>query len=523
MKNSFSLFDRLRNQTTETIQKIYGCVKITLGPTGKNGIVATPNSSLKILTNGSLLMKSLDFEPASANILVKLLEQASFKTIQISGDGSTTTLLLACGILQNSFSFLNNGYNSLFLSNGFKKLAFFLNEKILQSAVPINTKNQLNGILTTSLGKKMNPLLVFQLQNCIQKIERDGLVLVEENKSPETEVEVVQGIELEKGFASSYFITDFQKFEVLYENPFLLIASNPINSLNQLSEILDYIQLQKRPLVIVAEEITKEILSALVLNNIQKKFQIVVVKYTSVKFLKNGILEDLALLSHANLFSSISKKKAQNVLFTIEDLGQIERAIIGKEKSTFLVSKFAKILAKRRINELNRDLLTCDSETEKSIFKTRIARLSGNITKIKLGSSNQYEIIELRQKVENIVKNCQASLEEGFLPGGGIFSRSLCSEIENWSYLNLIGEEIFAGQILSKALKKPFELLFENSNVSRFQITQELDLLGYPYGYNLMEKKIVHTIEHGLIDSSKSFRSSLWNAITTVSMLLTSQ
>lgn len=521
MKNSFSLLDQFSNQTAEMIQKIYECIKITLGPTGKNGIVASRTQSIKILTNGSVLMKSLEFSSRSATILVKLLEQASLKTIQTSGDGSTTTLLLSCEILQNCFPFLTNGYNSIFLSNGLKKLSFFVNEKVLEASSPITTRQQLNGVFTTALGKKLSPLLLSNLKECIHQVERDGLILVEEHNQPETEIEVVQGIELEKGFASSYFITDLKKFEVVYENPYLLIANSPIHSLNQLSEIIEHIQLKNRPLVIVAEDISKEILSSLVLNNIKKKFQVVVVKYTSVKFLKDGILEDLAFLTHSNYFSSTLKTKAMNVFFTLEDLGQVEKVIIQKEKSTFLVSKFAKIVAKRRMNELNRDLLTSDSESEKTILKTRMARLSGTISKIKVGLSNQYEIEELRQKIENVVLTLQSAVEEGVVPGGGVFYHFLSEEIPPWSYLNLIGEEIFAGQIVSKALKKPWQDLFMNANTPRFQLAEQISRLGYPFAYNFLEKKIVHSQKDGLIDTSKSVRSCLWNAISTVSMLIT--
>ena len=233
------------------------------------------------------------------------------------------------------------------------------------------------------------------------------------------------------------------------------------------------------------------------------------------------MLEDLAFLTHSNYFFSTLKTKATNVFFTIEDLGQVEKVVIQKEKSTFLVSKFAKVVAKRRINELNRDLLTSDSESEKTILKTRIARLSGNISKIKVGISNQYEIDELRQKIENLVLTLKSALEEGVVPGGGIFYHFLSEEIPQWSYLNLIGEEIFAGQIVSKALKKPWQELFVNSNTPRFQLSEQISCLGYPFAYNFLEKKIVNSQKEGLIDTSKSVRSCLWNAISTVSMLIT--
>ena len=519
MKKKFSLFEQLENNI-KTINEIDDCIKITLGPTGKNGMVSNEKSELKFITTGSILLKSLEFPQSSSNVILKLLEQASAKTYNVSGDGSTTTTLLSCQFLKSSLRFLINGYNPIFLSNGLKKLAYFLIEKVLEFSTPIRNQSQLKGILKTSLGKKINNELFSVLENCLTQINRDGLIFVEENISTENEIEIVQGIELDKGFASSYFVNDLKKFEVIYENPYILITSQPITSLNQIRDIIEYVKINNKPLVIVAEEITKEVISTLVLNNIQKKLKVVVIKYTSIKFIKNGALDDLSLLTHSNYFVSNLKNSITNL--TIDDLGTAEKVIVKKEKSTFVISKFSKVIAKRKINELNRELLTSESEYEKNIFKTRIARLSGHIAKIKIGLSNQFQIIEQRQKVENALTTIKSSLEEGVLPGGGSFYLYLREEISNWSSFNLIGDEIFAGQILMEGLLRPFEELFNNTNTSPYLVSQNLLKKGYFYGYDLIEKKLVHTINEGLVDSAKAVRSILWNSITIVSTIITS-
>ena len=520
MKTKFSLFDQL-SSNIKNIEDIDNSVKITLGPTGKNGLILNEKNEIKFITNGSLLIKALEFNTSSGNVLLKLLEQASIKTFSTSGDGSTTTILICCQLLKSSLRFLVNGYNSIFLSNGLKKLAYFLMEKVLEYSVPISNIDQLKGVLKTSLGKRLNPELVKLLNNSISKIGRDGIILVEENLSETNEVEVVQGIELDKGYASSYFINDLKKSEVIYENPYILVTKKGITSLNQIRDIIDHIKVTNRPLIIVAEDITKEIISTLVLNNIQKKFKIAVVRYKTIEFLKTGILEDLALLTHANYFSDSFKNQTDN--FTPNDLGQAEKVIITKDKSTFLISKFSKIVAKRRINELNRELLTSETEFEKNIFKTRIARLSGNIAKIKIGLSNQYQIEEERQKIEKAIITIRSSLEEGIVPGGGIFYFQLREEIKNWAYVNLIGDEVFSAQIVNEALLRPFQELCENTNTSRYNILQNLLKEGYPYGYNLIDQKIVETMKEGLTDSSKSVRSILWNSLTLVGTIITSE
>ena len=520
MRKNFSLLRNLE-ENVDAITSIDDCVKITLGPSGKNGIISTKQDPIKFITTGSSLMKSLEFESTSANVIRQLIDQAAEKTFAISGDGSTTTILLCCQLLKTSLKFLLNGYNPIFLSNGMKKLSHFLMDKILELSVPISNRNELVGVLKTSLGKKVNNDLFELLEKCVNQIGRDGLILIEENISTKNEIEVVQGIELDRGFASSYFVNDVKSFEVIYENPYVLITNRPINSINQIKDIVEFVKENNKSLVIVAEEINKDVISTLVLNNIQKKLKIVVVKYTSIKFMKTGILEDLATLTHSNY--ALSELKDNQFPLQVSDLGQAEKIIITKDKSTFIISKFAKLIAKRRINELNRELLTSETEFEKTTFKTRIARLSGQIAKVKIGLSNQYEIEEQRQKVENAVSTIKSSLEEGILGGGGTSYLALKNEIANWSYLNLVGDEFFASQIIMEAFDRPFQDLFANTNTNRWQVSQKLLKLGYPYSYDLVNQKIVNSLTEGLVDSAKSIRAIIWNSLSIVSTVITSE
>jgi len=520
MKKSFNFLAN-PSQTIKSLENIDNSIKIVLGPTGKSGIFCNLKSELKFLTSGSLLLKHLELDSIWGNLLKKLIEQASLKTHSISGDGSTTTVILSCQLLKTSLRFLANGYNNIFLSNGLKKIGFFFLEKVLELSFSISKTDELYGVLKTAVGKKLNPEIIQLLKNYLLKISRDGLILVEENTLPMNELEIVQGIELDKGFASSYFINDLQNFQIVYDNPYVLIAIDPINSLNQLSEVIQYVKSTNRPLIVVAEEITKEIISTLVLNSIQKKLKIAVIRYSSIKFLKTGILEDLAILTHANYFSSQLKNTTRN--YFPKDLGQAEKVIIKKEKSTFLISKFSKLISKRKINELNRELLTSETDYEKSICKTRIARLSGNIAKLKIGSSNQYQIQEERQKIENILMTLRSSLEEGIVPGAGIFYLSLQDELKHWAFLNLVGDEIFSTMIVNDALSRPFAELCENTNNSKYVILKKIEELGYPYAFDVLEQKIVHSFKSGLMDSAKSVRAILWNSLSIVSTIITSE
>lgn len=519
IKKKFSLFDNI-NQNLESIENIDNSIKIGLGPTGKNGIYAPLKTDLQFLTSGFSFIKNLELKSTSGTVLLKLFEQAASKTSVIAGDGSTTTILFCCQLLNTSLRFLVNGYNGILLSNGLKKIASFFMEKVIEFSKGLDSEEELKGVLKTSIGKKLNSNLFELLEKSISTINRDGLFLVEENITTLNQLETIQGLELDKGFASSYFVNDLKNFEVFFENPYLLITSDPITSFNQIREIIEYVKSTTRPLVIIAEEINKEIISTLVLNNLQKKIKVAVIRYNAIKFIKSGILEDLAILTHSNYFCTPLKNNIRN--FSITDLGQAEKVTIKKEKSIFSFSKFSKLVASRRVNELNRELLTSETDYEKMLIKTRIARLSGNITKLKIGISNKYQIQEERQKVETALSTIRSSLEEGILPGGGSFYLYLKEELKQWSYLNLIGDEIFSSQIAIEALKRPFEELAQNTNNERFAILEKIEMAGYPYTYNFIDKKFGNAFKIGLIDSSKSIRAILWNSFTIIATLLTS-
>jgi chaperonin GroEL len=413
-----------------------------------------------------------------------------------------------------------SGYNVVFLTTGLKKIAYFLLEKTAEFAVPVSNSTQLFGLLKTCLGKKVTPQIFSLLKRGIEQIGRDGLLLLEENVSTEHDIEIVQGIELDKGYASSYFVNDLKNFEVNYDNPYILLLRTPLTSMNQIRPVIDYIKENNKPLIIVVEEIQKDILSSLVLNSIQKKIKVAVVKYTAIKFMKNGLLEDLALLTHSNYFEENLKVSQKN--FSVQDLGQAKKVIIKKDKSTFLISKFSRVLVNRRINELNRELLLTDSDYEKSLLKTRIARLAGQIAKIKLGSSNQYELDELKLKVEKCLQTVKSSLEEGILPGAGSFYLTLNNQLASWASFNLLGEEILAASIVNSALQRPTRQLLTNANILSPSLVNQIEELGYPYAYDVVEQTNVESFQHGLVDSAKSIRATLWNSITIVSSILTS-
>lgn len=520
MSKIFSFFNDLK-KNLETIDIITNSVKFSLGPCAKNILSSNERKELTFLENGLSILQSLKFNTKDANTILQLLEQAAAKTYQTSGDGSTTTILITGQLLKHSLKFVSYGCNPIQINNGLKKNLFFLINKVSQLSSPILNKSELLGVIKTAIGKKFDGNLSLLFSQALLSLKRDNLILVEENILEQNEIEVVNGIELEQGYASSYFINDYKSFEVSYTNPYVLIINNSLESISQIRDILEYIKTNKHSLIIVTNQIASDVLSTLVLNNIQKKLKIAVIKFSSIKFVKSGILEDLALLAHANLPSTgvnLSTLNLEN--FRIDDLGQVEKVIIKKNTSTFIFSKFTEILKKRRINELNRELLLCEANFEKSIFKTRIARLSSNIIKIKFGLINQYQKEEKRKKIESGFQTLRSALEEGIFPGGGFGYIYLREELKNWGNLNLVGDEAYSIQILLDTLMQPtIELL---SDIKKPVLLQEVLDKNFPYTYNIENNKIEHSFNMGLVDSSKSVRSCLWNSITLTNAILIS-
>jgi len=494
---------------------LYDCLKNFLGPLGKNCILFEKNE-LYFLTNGINLLKNLSFYSKEANLIVQLIEQACLKTFAISSNGTTLTSFFSSKLLLDSFKFLVSGYNSIFLSNGLLKIAHFSIERLNNYSIEVKKISQLVNLVKTVFTKNEYKDITKILIGVILKFKKDGIILIEDSNSNKNEIEIYQGIEIEKGFLSSYFVNDFKNFEINYKNPYILISKYPINSLNQLNDVINFCNLKNRALIIITESIEKKVLSQLILRNIKKKAKIAVIKYNSIKFLNTELLNDLSILTHSNYLNVEAKK------FTIADLGNAERVIIKKNKSFFIVSKFSKLITVRKLKELTKKLLTAETIHEKDTLKTRIARLSGNISKIKLSKffKNTYELEFLKKKIEQSLETLKSSIEEGIIPGGNTVYFAYSKELSYWSLTNLIGDEIICSKLVNSLLKNLFSE-FSIYNPKNYKISNELKTLEKSvYTYNFTKKRMVNCFKDGLIDSSKVIRGVFWNSLSLVSNIL---
>lgn len=512
-KNKFSLLNKL-NQNTKTILEIYEAIRTFFGPTNRSCFYCNIKSQVSLLASSSSILEAFTSSEKYSTTLIKLLAEGAAKTLKYTGGGATVTILLSCKLLLGALRFSAAKYNSIQISNGLNRILFFLKDQLLELSSPISEPTQLQNLVTTAAGKKMKEEIASLLCKASSYIKRDGILIVEETTMFGNKVELINGIELDAGFASPYFINDTKNFEVFYNNPYLLILESSLHTSAQLKDVVSLVEKENASLIIIAESISEKLLSTLILYSIKKKLKVAAIKYQQIKFLKTGILEDISLLTHRNVGAKIDQTK-------FLCFGQIKQAIIQKTKSTFIFSKFTKIIAQRKVNELNRELLFSETEYERSIIKARIARLSSNTIKIKIGNLTSYEGPKERQRAEGILQSVTGALEEGCVYGGGLIYLKLKEELKNWGYLNLVGEETYSIQIASDTLISPFLQIAKNLNIKNSSIIEQPMNLTFAKQFDLKKKGSYNECEDHLLDSAKQVRQSLWNSITLVAMILT--
>ncbi len=514
-----------------SLKKLKNILSSSFGPEGGPTLFYKNNKELKILNKGGEILEALTNGKGNEKNAIKILEYLAQRNLKNSGEGSISICLFFSHLLHYAFLFITNGHNGITLSKGLQKLSLFISSYIFEKSIPVREKKDIENILKSSLSYKVDKKLSCFLQESFQKIKREGLLQIEENFSKEYFSEEVKGIEIEKGFASSYFINDSKNFEICYENALLLISTSPLTHLSQIKSILSFSKREKLPLVIITHSISKELLSTLALNYVQRKLKVVVIKYSSIGVLKTGVLDDLSLLTNSmNYESNTLKGNIVERNYEISDLGLIEKVIVKKNKSIFFLPKFSKLLVERRINELNRELLLAENAYEKSLYENRIARLSGNLLKLSINNEPLNRIEETKKRIEYLVLTFRASLEEGYLIGGASFYLLLYKELKHWSEMNLVGDEIYASHIIIQSLKELSLDLFAKSKAGKFNIFQNLLIMSYPYTYHIRTNSVfgkkIKASEYGngnlfgLYDCSKSTRLLFTNSLSMLSSLI---
>jgi chaperonin GroEL len=494
-------------------------VSITLGPKGRNVVLGKKFGTPQIVNDGVTIAKEINLTNNLENTGVCLIRQAASKTNDVAGDGTTTATVLAYAIIKQGMRNVAAGANPIVLKRGIEKATQFVVSKITDYARPIESLLDITKVATISAGNDTE--VGSLIANAIDKVGREGLISLEEGKSTVNELEITEGMGFDKGFISGYFVTNQERMEAVLENAYILLTDKKITLVKQdLLPTLELVSKTNQPLLIISDNVQKEALATLIVNKIRGILNVVAVRAPGFGDRRKALLSDLAILTGGEVISSDAGYSLQNM--ELSYLGRARRIIVGKE-STTIISDANKREVFSRCEQLRRQLETSDSTYEKEKIQERLAKLSGGVAVIKVGAATETEMKDRKLRLEDAVNATKAAVEEGIVPGGGTTLAHISEELFEWSKNNLLGDELIGALIVEKALSAPLKKIASNAGQNGAVILERVKEADFETGYNAATNKLVDMFDVGIIDPAKVTRSTLQNAASIASMILTTE
>ena len=497
-------------------KKLASAVKITLGPKGRNVVLERKFTTPLITNDGVTIAKEITLPDPYENIGASLLKEVSIKTNDIAGDGTTTACILAEKIIEEGIKNCSAGANPVILKKGIQKACDKVVEYLQQISIPISTSKEIFQVASISAGDDNIGTLVAK---AFDKVGKDGVITVEEGKTLHTELKIVEGMQFDKGYLSSYMCNDMTKMECNYENAYLLITDQKINHIQDILPLLESVAKTKRPLVIIAEDIESEALSSLVLNKLHGIISVVAVKAPAYADRRKALCQDIACLTGATYISKDLGLDLDRA--TIESLGIIDKIKVTKDSTTLSSTHGNKHDIESRILEIKAQIDISDNDFDKSRLEERLAKLTGGIAIISVGSATEVEMQEKKLRIEDAISATKSAIAEGIVPGGGV---ALVSAIKTLDLFidTLFGDEKTGALVVRNALSAPIKMIVQNAGKDYGIIIENILSSNKPnFGYNALSEEYVDMIKAGIIDPTKVTRSALVNACSLSSTLLT--
>ncbi|MFM1582382.1 chaperonin GroEL [Helcococcus ovis] len=499
------------------INKLADAVKVTVGPKGRNVVIDRGYGAPLITNDGVTIAKEIDLKDKFENMGAQLLKEVSIKTNDVAGDGTTTATILAQAIVREGLKNIAAGANPIILQKGIKKATQLVVEKIKSFSIPVDSTNSIAQVGSiSSADKKIGELIA----EAMEKIGKNGVITVEESKTMETNLQIVEGMQFDKGFLSSYMVSNADKKIAELDNPYILITDKKIGNIQEILPILEQIVEVSKPLLIIAEDIEGEALTTLILNKIRGTFNVVAVKAPSFGENRIKILEDIAILTGTKVFKSELDDDLK--LVKLDELGSAKKVNVDKDSTTIVDGLGSKEELENRINSIKNNILNSDSDFDIERYKSRLAKLSGGVALIQVGAITEVEMKEKKLRIEDALAATKAAVEEGIVPGGGTVLLDSIKYLDE--YISTIeGDEKTGAIIISKALEYPAKQIAENAGVEGSVIVDKVKNLDAGIGYDALNNKYVNMIEEGIVDPTKVTRSALENASSIGSMILTTE
>ncbi|HIK30209.1 MAG TPA: chaperonin GroEL [Oscillatoriales cyanobacterium M4454_W2019_049] len=510
--------DQARHALEEGIDALAEAVAVTLGPKGRNVVLEKKFGAPQIINDGVTIAKEIEFEDHAENTGVALIRQVSSKTNDVAGDGTTTATVLAHAMVKEGLRNVAAGANPLSLKHGIDAATGFVVEKIQSHARTVNDSKSIAQVATISAGN--DPGVGQMIADAMEKVGREGVISLEEGKSMTTELEVTEGMRFDKGYISPYFATDTERMEAVLEDAYVLLTDKKITMIQDLVPILEQVARTGKPLLIIAEDIEKEALATLVVNNLRGVLKVAAVKAPGFGDRRKAMLQDIAVLTGGQVISEDTGLKLENA--KVEMFGKARRVTITKDDTT-LVADGNEAAVKARCEQIRRQIEETDSSYDKEKLQERLAKLSGGVAVIKVGAATETEMKDRKYKLEDAINSTKAAVEEGIVPGGGTTLAHIAPELEQWTQANLADDALTGALIVARALYAPVRRIANNAGVNGDVIAEYLKEKPFDTGYDAARDRFVDMFEEGIVDPAKVTRSALQNAASIAGMVLTTE
>src|SRR6186713_1347339 len=498
------------------VEKLARAVKATLGPSGRNVILDKKFGSPTVTKDGVTVAKEIELEDAYENMGAQLVREVASKTSDIAGDGTTTATVLAEAIYREGLKNVTAGANPTSLQRGISKAVEAIVAELANISKKVSDRNEIAQVATVSANwdKTIGEIIA----DAMDKVGKDGTITVEEAKSIETSLDVVEGMQFDKGYLSPYFVTNAEAMEAVLENPYILIHEKKISRLKDMLPLLEKVAKAGRPLLIIAEDVEGEALATLVVNKLRGTLQVAAVKAPGFGDRRKAMLEDLAVLTGGQCITEDLGIKLENV--KLEDLGRTKRVTIDKENTTIVEGEGKQADIKGRVAQIRRQIEETTSDYDREKLQKRLAKLAGGVAVINVGAATETEMKEKKARVEDALHATRAAVEEGIVAGGGVAFIRAQKALDN---LKLEGDEAVGVAIIRRAIEEPLRTLADNAGQEGALIVQEVKKRKGNEGYNVATDKYEDLVKAGVVDPTKVTRSALQNAASISGLLLTTE
>jgi chaperonin GroEL len=490
-------------------------VSVTLGPRGRNVILDKKFGSPLVSNDGVTIARDIEFKDHFENMGAALVKEVATKTNDVSGDGTTTATVLARAMIDEGLRNLAAGASPTALRNGMLRAADAVADAVRKSATPVSGRDDIRRVASISAGDDQ---IGEMIADAFDRVGRDGVISVEDGQGMETEVEVVEGMQFDRGYISPYFATDQSSMEAVLDEPFILITDRKIGAVADLLPVLEKVVPTGRPLLIVAEDVEGEALATLVVNKLRGSFTAVAVKAPGFGDRRKAMLQDLAVLTGAQVISEEVGLRLD--LATLEQLGRARRAVVTKDDTTVIEGAGDRVAIEARVEEIRQQIAETESDWDREKLQERLARLVGGIAVIKVGAATETEMKERKARVEDALAATRAALEDGIVPGGGVALLRAASVVDG---LGLEGGELVGAEIVRRALEEPLRTIAENAGEEGSVVAYRVASMGPAEGFDAATREYGNLVERGIVDPAKVTLTALLNATSIATMIMTTE